>query len=234
MINVTDTIASAIRRTSRLQESIDKATNNAFGKLAFELRSEQQRVMRVSFKSVVPYTLNAIRARTPKATGNYQTAGVYFIEQGAKGRQAHKYLTPNIKGGGRRFKPHEVALFKAGLIPAGAYTQKGENTTLRNGGQYQRMLSQLKAQPKERMNETTASARRKRRTSDFFVMYRGSEPIAIARRSAGSITVELAITQTKPTYKPIYDFYGTSMAYTKTNFKRLFDSQMRRFTGGSR
>lgn len=231
MINVTDTIAAAIKRTTKIEKSIDKATNNAFGKLAFELRSEQQRVMRVSFKSVVPYTLGAIRARTPKAAGDYQKAGVYFIEQGARGREAHKYLTPNIKGGSRRFKPHEVALFKAGLIPAGSYTQKGDNTTLTNGGQYQRMLSQLKAQRKERMNETEASARRKKRTSDFFVLYRGSEPIAIARRTAGSITVELAITQTKPMYKPIYDFYGTSMAYTKTNFKRLFDAQMRRQIG---
>lgn len=234
MINVTDTIASAIRRTSRLQESIDKATNNAFGKLAFELRSEQQRVMRVSFKSVVPYTLNAIRARTPKATGSYQTAGVYFIEQGARGREAHKYLTPNIKGGSRRFKPHEVALFKAGLIPSGAYTQKGENTTLRNGGQYQRMLSQLKAQKNDRMNESDASSKRRKRTSDFFVMYRGSEPIAIARRTGSSITVELAITQTEPVYKPVYDFYGTSISYSKANFKRLFDAQMRRYTAGTR
>lgn len=231
MINVTDTIAAAIKRTTKIERSIDKSTNNAFGKLAFDLRKEQQRVMRVSFKSVVPYTLNAIRARTPKATGDYQTAGVYFIEQGAKGREAHKYLTPNIKGGSRRFKPHEVALFKAGLIPSGAYTQKGENTTLKNGGQYQRMLSQLQAQRKGSMNETEASARRKKRTSDFFVIYRGSEPIAIARRTAGSITVELAVTHTKPMYKPIYDFYGTSLAYTKTNFQRLFNAQMKRHIG---
>ena len=231
MINVTDTIAAAIKRTTKIERSIDKSTNNAFGKLAFDLRKEQQRVMRVSFKSVVPYTLNAIRARTPKATGDYQTAGVYFIEQGAKGREAHKYLTPNIKGGSRRFKPHEVALFKAGLIPSGAYTQKGENTTLKNGGQYQRMLSQLQAQRKGSMNETEASARRKKRTSDFFVIYRGSEPIAIARRTAGSITVELAVTHTKPMYKPTYDFYGTSLAYTKTNFQRLFNAQMKRHIG---
>ena len=231
MINVTDTIAAAIKRTTKIERSIDKSTNNAFGKLAFDLRKEQQRVMRVSFKSVVPYTLNAIRARTPKATGDYQTAGVYFIEQGAKGREAHKYLTPNIKGGSRRFKPHEVALFKAGLIPSGAYTQKGENTTLKNGGQYQRMLSQLQAQRKGSMNETEASARRKKRTSDFFVIYRGSEPIAIARRTAGSITVELAVTHTKPMYKPIYDFYGTSLAYAKTNFQRLFNAQMKRHIG---
>lgn len=231
MINITNNISSVIRRADKIEKSIDKSTNNAFGKLAFDLRKEQQRVMRVSFKSVVPYTLGAIRARTPKATGNYQTAGVYFLEQGSKGREAHKYLTPNIKGGGRRFKPHEVALYKAGLIPAGSYTNKGDNSTLKNGGQYQRMLSQLQAQRKGSMNETEASAKRKKRTSNFFVLYRGSEPVAIARRSAGSITVELAITQTKPNYKPIYDFYGTSMAYTKANFQRLFNSQMKRHIG---
>lgn len=231
MINVTDTIAAAIKRTTKFEKSIDKATNNAFGKLAFELRTEQQRVMRTTFKSVVPYTLGAIRARTPKAAGDYQKAGVYFIEQGARGREAHKYLTPNIKGGSRRFKPHEVALFKAGLIPSGSYTQKGDNTTLKNGGQYQVMLSQLKAQRKETMNETEVSAKRKKRTSSFFVIYRGSEPIAIARRTGNSINVELAITQTKPMYKPIYDFYGTSMTYTKVNFKRLFDAQMKRYIG---
>jgi hypothetical protein len=231
MINITDNIAGVIKRTAKIERSIDSSTNNAFSKLAFDLRKEQQRVMRVSFKSVVPYTLGAIRARTPKATGNYQTAGVYFVEQGAKGREAHKYLTPNIKGGTRRFKPHEVALFKSGLIPAGSYTQKGEGTTLKNGGQYQRMLSQLQAQRKSSMNETEASAKRKKRSSSFFVLYRGSEPVAIARRSAGSITIELAITQTKPMYKPVYDFYGTSITYTKANFQRLFNAQMRRKIG---
>jgi len=232
MINVTDNIAAVIKRTTKIEKGIDKSTDKAFGKLAYDLRTEQQRVMRTTFKSVVPYTLNAIRARTPyKAGKDYTKAGVYFAEKEAKGRQSHKYLSPNIVGGKRRFKPHEVALFKAGLIPTGSYTNKGDSTTLKNGGQYQRMLSQLQAQRKGNMNETTASAKRKRRTSDFFVMYRGSEPIAIARRTAGSVTVELAITQTAPTYKPIYDFYGTSQRYVKANFQRLFDAQMRRQVG---
>lgn len=231
MISVTNNIRAIIKRTNRIERSIDRTTNKSFANLAFDLRKEQQGVMRRSFHSVVPYTLNAIRARTPRLAGSVQAAGVYFIEQGAKGRQAHKYLTPNIKGGERRFKPHEIALFKSGLIPAGAYTQKGENTTLKNGGQYQRMLSQLQAQRKGSMNETEKSKKRKRRTSDFFILYRGSEPMAIARRTAGTITVELAITQTKPNYKPRYDFYGTSKAYVLAKFPRFFHAQMKREMG---
>jgi hypothetical protein len=231
MISITNNISSVIKRMGKVERSIDRSTNNAFGKLAFDLRKEQQGVMRSSFKSVVPYTLGAIRARTPRSTGNYQNAGVYFIEQGAKGRQAHKYLTPNIKGGERRFTPHEVALFKAGLIPSGAYTQKGESTTLKNGGQYQRMLSQLQAQRKGSMNETAKSKGRKKRTSDFFIMYRGSEPIAIARRTGAAITVELAVTMTKPNYRPRYDFYGTSKAFVLSKFPRFFRAQMRKEMG---
>lgn len=231
MINVTDTIAAAIKRTTKIEKSIDKATNNAFGKLAFELRSEQQRVMRVSFKSVVPYTLGAIRARTPKVTGDYTKAGVYFIEQGARGREAHKYLTPNIKGGKRRFRPHEVALYKEGVIPPDTYTAATKNTTMLNGGQYQRMLSQLKAQKKERMNETEKSKEKKKGGGRFFVLYNGTRPVAIAQRFGDTINIEMTVGMTVPNYKPIYDFYGTSMAYTKTNFKRLFDAQMRRQIG---
>lgn len=231
MINVTTNIATVIKRTNKVSKSIDKATDAAFTKLAFDLRAEQQQVMRATFKQVSPYTLGAIRARTPKATGDYTKAGVYFIEQGARGREAHKYLTPNIKGGKRRYKPHEVALWKKGHLPDGYYTSKASGSTMINGAQYQRMLSQLQAQKKDGMNETAKSKGRKKSGGRFFVLYNGDQPIAIAQRFGGSINIELSVGTTTPNYKPIYKFYETSISFTKREFPKLFGQQMKRRVG---
>lgn len=231
MINVTDNIAAVIKRTAKVEKSIDRATDAAFTKLAFDLRGEQQQVMRATFKSVNNYTLGAIRARTPKAAGSYTQAGVYFIEQGARGREAHKYLTPNIKGGKRRYKPSEVALFKKGYLPSGYYTAKAEGSTMINGGQYQRMLSQLQAQKKGSMNETAKSKGKKKSGGRFFVLYNGEQPVAIAQRFGNSINIELTVGTTVPNYRPIYKFYETSYSFTQREFPKRFGQQMKRYVG---
>jgi hypothetical protein len=92
----------------------------------------------------------------------------------AGGIPSGRYMNVNARGGDRRPKATELALRRTGLIPSNAFiTPASDGVRLNSqgnlpGGQYQQLLSRLKALPEGSSQATTSKS--KRRSLDYFLL----------------------------------------------------------------
>lgn len=207
-----------------------KAIAFALDDTAEGLRQAEVMEMEVVFNNPRKYTLNAIY--TVKARGdNSLKAGVAWREFGGS-IPAYKYLTPQIFGGPRGDKRHEVSLRGKGILPAGSQTAQGRNypkdgTGDITGGQYTRMLAELGA-----LEGTPRGAKsRPRKNGDAFFVLHGKDtkyPIGIAERKGGNVTVMLRFIKA-PTYQKRFDYYGVADEYVRVNFPRNLTRQFNKW-----
>jgi hypothetical protein len=109
------------RQLARLNSTaIKTAMADALNDSAFEVRKAMQADFRRTFDRVSPYIVNAVRVG--KATPTRLVATVEPKYPGGKGVDPQKVLAASLAGGRRHDKRSEVALRRAGLLPAGFQT----------------------------------------------------------------------------------------------------------------
>ncbi|UVA80457.1 hypothetical protein [Pandoraea commovens] len=175
--------------------------------------------MRTVFDRPTPYTLNALR--TQPATKRNLEARVWFKDDTYKGTPATKYLPPQVYGGTRSRKRVEMRLQYAGLMSSDQFVMPGQGAQLDaygnvSRGQYQRILSQLKASADTSQNETARSRKRRRGkaipAARYFVARPGGHlkpGVYEARQFAhGSAIRPILIFARQPHYQMRFQFYG--------------------------
>jgi hypothetical protein len=199
--------------------------------LTFDLRDLQKKTVKKKFDRPTPWTVNSIRVRYSRRSEPKQFGEVFFAEFPSKGTPAYKYLEPHIFGGQRGQKRHEVALTKMGLLPAGGSTAPASDARLNRygnitGGTYTKILSQLGAMGEQGYlaNQTARSkARAGGRRTQYYVARKGGKAVGVRQRTSKRNTKQiLNFSDTRPTYRKRYDFYGISRKFVQQNARTKF------------
>jgi len=113
-----DTVAAQLRQLTgqQLQQTAAKAIND----IAFKVRGSYQNEMRKVFDRPTPYITSSVRVKQASAAMLTATVGPEYL--GGKGVDPTKVLAAEVWGGNRRAKRSEMALRRAGLLPAGYVT----------------------------------------------------------------------------------------------------------------
>lgn len=129
----------------RYIESVGKqaafAASVALNRSAEWAETDVRREMRKAFDRPTPYFLRSLRI--VRSTKQNLRATVWFKEN-ASDAELNTMVMPHIEGGDRRFKPMEMRLYRAGLLPAGWKVVPGEAATLDGFGNMSRgQISQI-------------------------------------------------------------------------------------------
>lgn len=151
-------------------------TASALSATAALARTAEQKALDASFDRPTPFTQRAVLYS--KATRDELTAEVFIRDEAAGGVAPARYLEPDILGGPRRPKSHELRLRRLGILGPNEYAVPGDDVPLDaygniKGGTFEQMLSQLGGAEQfagYQANETKKSRRRAgvRRRSRFF------------------------------------------------------------------
>ena len=117
-----------------IKHRIPKMAAMAVTATAKSLKDATEKQLSVVFDRPNRWTLSSIYYRP--ASISDMNAYVWFKDDSAvgKGTPASKYLWAQIHGGPRRFKRHEVALQRFGVLPPGYYTVPGAGIKLDSHG----------------------------------------------------------------------------------------------------
>lgn len=163
-----------------------------------DLRKEMMQV----FDAPTPYSLNSLR--TSPATPNKLVATVHLKDDVSKGgTPAHKYLDPEIDGGGRRHKRFEVALERSAGKPGSMYAVPGVAAKKdRYGnvpaGEIRKLLSYLRSAEQTLGFQANLSEKRRKR------MAKGSK----TKRPTGYFVAAPGMKNTKHLKPGIYQWTG--------------------------
>lgn len=113
-----DKVAAQLRELTgaQMQQTASKAIND----IAFKVRKGYQDEMRKVFDRPTPYVVSSVRVKQATPSSLEASIGPEYF--GGKGVDPSKVLAAEVVGGNRRAKRSEVALRRAGLLPAGYMT----------------------------------------------------------------------------------------------------------------
>jgi hypothetical protein len=159
----------------------------------------------------------------------------------AGGVPAGRYMGVNAKGGDRRPKGTELALRRTGLIGNDQFITPASSGVRLNGqgnlpgGQYQRLLSRLRALPEGSSQNAKPGA--KRREIDYFIMRRdgagytrwelGAEPAFIAKRVGKRGFVPAFFITDQPNYERRFPIQSVAMTEYNRVFGKEFDKALK-------
>jgi len=123
-LRVTHDMKALVEAFARAPERLARAQVESINDTAFQLRPDLQREMEDKFDRVTPYLVRSVWVT--KATASDPVAQVWPRYMGGKGVDPAKILKAQAKGGVRRSKRFEVALQRAGLLPAGMAAVPGD------------------------------------------------------------------------------------------------------------
>jgi len=217
--DVRSNINDVVKRVGNFKREIPFATALALTQTAIDLKKRQIQEMKNVFSNPVPYTLNALDHR--RSTKQDLRSEVYFKEFAGKGTPAFKYLMPNIVGGVRRAKRHELAFRSYGKMGNNKFTVPSKAVGLNSngnlsGGYYRKMMSAVQAAGDQSL--VGGSQRQGKAKTTFFVM----KNVGVFERRGKDIAPRLIFID-QPIYKKRYDFYGLSERFTKKNFPINFE-----------
>lgn len=228
----TDKLNKLLRDLEQHPSIMRKAITFALDDTAEGLRQAEVMEMEVVFQTPRSYTLNALYA--VKARGeNSLKAGLAWKEFGGS-IPAYKYIAPNVFGGPRRMKRHELALQGKGVLPIGSMTAQGRNYPKDEsgditGGQYTRMLAELDALPGTPNGQKSKTKKRSPDQRFFVYKPKGAQfPVGIAEPNGDGIRLMLRFIQ-PPSYKKIFDYYGVADDYVRVNFPKQLERQWLRW-----
>ena len=232
-LDIKDDIKRLSNRLTNIQrKEIPFATELALNRTARGLKTAQRKEMRSVFQKPVSWTLNSLMYRRAFKKDTPITAEVYFKLDAAKGTPAHKYLSPNIFGGARRQKRHEVLLSRK--LGATIYTTPGDGAPVNaagniTGGNYTRILSAVQAFEEVGFqgNATTRSKRRNKAVRGYYVAKKNGRAVGIRQRVGNTSKKILNFSERSPSYKKRYDFYGLGERYIKKTLPSNFRSALR-------
>ena len=235
-ISIKDDLGQLSKRMTNIErQQLPFALANALTQTAKKLLNEEKREMRRSFDKPTRYIMNSIAYLPAKKTEDPMVARVFFRFFGGKGGEPNKFLTPQISGGKRRLKRHEIALQAKGILPRGKMTAVAKDAPLNSYGNlsaatYVRILSQTKsfAENGYKANQTTRSRKRNnpRKSGTYYVAQKNGVPVGIRKRQGGK-SVKILNFITPPTYKPRFDFYGKGQAFINKTLPRQFKTSLR-------
>lgn len=110
-------LSGLVQRLGIAPERLVRAHVDSINDVAFEARPEFQREMEERFDNVTPYLTRSVWVE--KATVQNPEAKIWPRYMGGKGVDPAKILRAQVTGGPRRNKRFEVALQRAGILPAG-------------------------------------------------------------------------------------------------------------------
>ena len=227
-INVKSDIDAFIRRIDDVQRNqVPFVTAYALTKTAQDIKDAEIQAMAQVFDRPTRFTLNALYVKP--ATKTSLTAYVNFKE-GFGSIPAWKYLGPEVEGGARSSKSHELRLRRAGILKDGEFVVPGIRAPLDAygnipGSAIERILSQLGAAGGTGYlaNQTARSKRRNKTSHKYFVM-RGVLGVkdGIYQQGTGHTILPVMIFVRQPHYGKRLDFYGIATRVFQQNFARRF------------
>jgi hypothetical protein len=200
-------------------------TAYALTKTAQDIKDAEVKSMGDVFDRPTRFTLNALYVKP--ATKRDLVAEVYFKEGFGKSIPAWRYLGPQVEGGDRRHKAHEMRLIRQGLMKDDEFAVPGKGVKLDSfgnipAGTITRILSQVGAAEQkagENANATPASLKRKKKQGigRYFVL-RPDGAGRVGRNVAPGIyyradlkeIVPVIMFVRAPKYQKRYPFYETA------------------------
>lgn len=237
-IEITVNVADVKQRFNDLADrDIPFLTAFALTKTIQEAQASEVQQMKTVFDRPVDWTLNSMQVVPASKTDNPITAELKFKEFGG-GTPAWKYLTPEIEGGIRRRKSHEVRLISVGVMKADEYAVPGEGVALDAYGNMpaadiEQLLSQLQAAGGSGFMANTTARSRKRAVRNaggsFFVLRGTKAPNGVYMRTGGRDIVPFLIFVHAPTYTPRFAAYETARKAVNENFAKYFAQGFRQY-----
>jgi hypothetical protein len=204
--------------------------------------------MRRVFDRPTPWTLGGVTS--DKATPGKLEATVRVRGKTGGAIPAEAFLRSQILGGQRRFKRFEVALYRAGVLPAGYYAVPGSGARIdafgnMSGGQIVQLLSYFAAFPPTtggRRSNSTAESRAKmaerRRGGVVYVAIKPGNrnlfPGVYEYRDLGGLGTgvrAVLIFVRRAQYRQRFDFLGVVEKTLDQQLPRQYDSEMRAALG---
>lgn len=155
------------------------------------------------------WTLNSLRI--DPARKDKLRALVAVKDFAARGTPALRWISPSVEGGKRLDKKSEQRLQRIGALRSGYQTAVGRSTRTNKHGNLtrKRVLDAVKGAESSMQGGSPGDK--------YFLMRRGSTPIAIAhRRSRKNLDIVMAFVPT-PTYSTLLDFYGIGQKVASKN-----------------
>lgn len=220
-------------------------TAYALTKTAQDIKAEEIDTMKTVFDRPTRFTLNALYVKP--ATKTDLVAEVYF-KDGFGSVPAWRYLGPQVAGGARVHKSHELRLIRAGLMQPGEYVLPGAGIKLDafgniSGGTITRILSQLGAAEQQagyQANQTAKSRARakKKNVGRYFVLRPGAggradrnvAPGVYFRAGAREIVPVMMFVKA-PRYQKRFPFYERAQAVFQRKLVRRAREGWDRFVG---
>lgn len=225
-------------------------TAYALTKTAQDIKSAEVRSMSSVFDRPTKFTLNSLFVKP--ATKTDLTAEVFF-KDGFGSIPAWRYLGPQVEGGPRRHKAHELRLIKAGHMKPDEFAVPGAGVKLDaygniSGSLIERILSQVQAAEQfsgYAANATAKSLKRakKRKTGRYFVLRpdgagRAGRNVApgIYFRASVRDVVPVIMFVRAPKYQKRFPFYevaratvdGKLLAHAREGFERYVMKKYKR------
>lgn len=238
-VNFGKSIEEATKRLTRIEKKqIPFATSLAINSLLGSLSSgtgglpkrgvlqKQKTAMRKQLHKPLPYTVNAFFVRSSRKDKTPVEGFIGFREFSGKGTPAHKYLTPNIQGGKRRQKRHEVRLKQIGVLGSNQGTAPGRDAQVNargnlSGAFYTRTLAAVGALGGD--SSTARSRKRNRSVRGHYIAYKGGRAVGIRRRANGQArSLQLLNFINLPTYRAIYDYEGVARDFVRRSGSSRF------------
>jgi len=227
-MSVDSNISKVMRSLNNIQrEQLPFAIALAMTRTVEGLEREEKKQLRSTLHKPTAYTKSFLAKKTANKKDRPINASVFFREFAGKGTPASKYLTPNIKGGRRGQKRHEIAL--SAKVGRKIYTGPAKDAPLNSAGNltagyYTKILSQVQA-----FGESGYRANAKRRGSQgFYIASKGGVAVGIRQRVGDQSKKILNFMDNPPTYKKRYPFYEAGNKYVRDNIGKNFKSAYRR------
>jgi hypothetical protein len=207
-------------------------TAYALTKTAQDIAAAEKASMSDVFDRPTNFTLNSLAVKTASKTD--LNAIVYF-KDGFGSVPAFRYLLPEVEGGDRKHKAHELRLIRAGLMRSNEFAVPGAGVTLDQygnipGGTIERILSQVAAAEQfsgYQANATKKSLKAKRRKDigryfvlrpdGFGISARAAAPGIYWRAGVRDI-VPVILFVRAPRYRKRFPFHETA--------QRVFDERL--------
>ena len=230
---IDEDITKLSNRLSNIQrQQLPFATALAMTRTVQGLEREQRKEMRRVFDKPVRWTMNSLAKQTANKKHKPINARVFFKEDAPKGTPACKYLTPNIEGGMRRQKRHEVLLSRK--LGATIFTAPAKDAPINaagniTGGNYTRILAALQSFEEVGFqgNSTTKSRKRNKAVRGYYVAHKDGRATGVRQRVGNESKQILNFTTKAPSYSKRYDFYGLGDRYINKFLPSNFRSALR-------
>lgn len=212
------------------KKQIPFATVYALTLTAKNVKTEEVSVMQQVFDRPTPYTMSALQAKPAKK--QTMVASVEFRE-GFAGTPAKRFLNPEVYGGPRSQKSHELQI--APLLKGYSYLVPARGVPLNqygnlSGATLRKVISQLGVSRNADANASNSKrSKRKRKQQAFFVPKRGD----MVMQRKGDAVAPFLVGVRSPAYQKRFPFHQTAEAVVKAKFNINFEIAFQRAMANS-